>query len=223
MKITLKFFVFIGIIVFLVFSLSRPILAQDMGNSKLNTEIEKIINTGVYRHANWGLLALDIESGKTVYELNAGKMFCPGSTVKLFTVAAALDAFGIDYRFKTPVYQRGKVTPSGELKGDLILVASGDITTGGRRTPDGHIAYTDFDHTDANALDGAVLTDPDPLAGLDNLAIQVAQKGIKKISGDIIIDDRLFDITSPGVPGCEFKMTPIMINDNLIDFVIAPN
>jgi len=222
MKITLKLFVSIGIITLLVFSLSHFILAQALDAPKLNPEIEKIINADAYKHANWGLLVLDLESGKTVYELNADKMFCPGSTVKLFTVAAAMDTFGIDYRFKTPVYQRGKITPSGELKGDLILVASGDITTGGRTTPEGHIAYTEFDHTDANALDGAVLTTPNPLAGLDKLAKQVAQKGIKKISGDIIIDDRLFDITSPGVPGCDFKMTPIMINDNLIDFIIIP-
>jgi len=221
MKIMLKSLVFIGIIALLVFSLSDLILAQGLDAPKFNPEIEKIISAGAYSHANWGLLVLDLESTKTVYELNAGKMFCPGSTVKLFTVAAALDTFGIDYRFKTPVYRCGEITSSGELKGDLILVANGDITMGGRAMPDGHIAYTEFDHTDANALDGAVLTDPDPLAGLDKLARQVAQKGIKKISGDIVIDDRLFDMTSPGIPGCDFKMTPIMINDNLIDFVIT--
>ena len=71
-------------------------------------------------------------------------------------------------------------------------MAKGDLTMGGRDNGDDTIAVTDFDHNDANNLGSAILTKPDPLAGLDKLAARVAAYGIRKVSGDVIIDDRLF-------------------------------
>jgi hypothetical protein len=44
---------------------------------------------------------------------------------------------------------------------------------GGRDNGDDTVAVTDFDHVDANNLGSAILTKPDPLAGLDKLAAQV--------------------------------------------------
>ena len=50
-----------------------------------------------------------------------------------------------------------------------------------------------FDHDDANALPGiATLTPEDPLAGLDDLAAQIAASGIRRVAGDVVIDDRLW-------------------------------
>ena len=68
---------------------------------------------------------------------------------------------------------------------------------GGRTTPDGKIAYTDIDHSYANSIGNAILTTPDPLSGLDQLAQQVSTAGIKSVSGEVIIDDRLFDKINP--------------------------
>ncbi|VVB63763.1 D-Ala-D-Ala carboxypeptidase 3 (S13) family protein [uncultured archaeon] len=99
-------------------------------------------------------------------------MFVPASTTKLFTEASALDTLGADYRFQTPVYAKGDVDSSGHLKGDLILVASGDLTMGGRTTTDGKIAYSNGDHTYANYGFETILTPTDPLAGLKELARQ---------------------------------------------------
>src|SRR5205085_3836603 len=65
------------------------------------------------------------------------------------------------------------------------------------------------------------LTAPDPLAGLNELARQVAQAGIKRIQGDVLIDDRLFDKES-GTGSGPRRLTPILVNDNLIDFTITP-
>ncbi len=139
---------------------------------------------------------------------------------KLFSVGLALNALGIDHRFETPVYRMGEVAPDGTLQGDLVLVASGDLTLGGRTTADGKVAFTNFDHTEANSLGSAILTKPDPLAGLDLLAGQVAASGIKAVAGDVIVDDRLFDQFR--VPNGNVLITPIIVNDNLIDVTILP-
>ncbi len=86
---------------------------------------------------------------------------------KLFSVGLALNALGADHRFITPVYRIGDLTPDGVLKGDLVLVASADLTLGGRNLPDGTLAFTNFDHTESNSLGSSILTDTDPLAGLN--------------------------------------------------------
>lgn len=187
-----------------------------------SASLQKFLDRPQYRHAWWGLLVEDLDTEKSIYSLHPENMFIPGSTAKLYTVAAAMDSLGKDYRFTTPIYARGEVESSGTLHGDLILVASGDLTMGGRTTHDGRIAYTDLDHGDANALGNATLTEQDPLAGLDDLAGQVAASGIRSVSGDVIIDDRLFEKTVPPDPSADYIITPIIINDNLIDLSIRP-
>ena len=150
---------------------------------------------------------------------NGGERFLAASTTKLFPGAAALAAYGADYRFETPVYRTGAVGADGTLAGDLILVASGDPTMGGRTTPDGHIAFTPIDHIYANVFPTlATLTPEDPLAGLDDLARQVAAAGIRRVDGDVIIDARLF----PAMEKDDYILTPIWINDNLIDLSVTP-
>jgi D-alanyl-D-alanine carboxypeptidase len=49
----------------------------------------------------------------------------------------ALNALGPDHRFRTPVYRQGSIDPQGVLEGNLILVAAGDLTLGGRQTSNG--------------------------------------------------------------------------------------
>jgi D-alanyl-D-alanine carboxypeptidase/D-alanyl-D-alanine-endopeptidase (penicillin-binding protein 4) len=167
------------------------------------------------------LLAVDLKTGDVKYELNSSKLFAPASTTKCFSVACALDAFGADHRFETPIVRRGEVNDKGELTGDLILIASGDLTLGGRTTETGEIAFTNGDHTYASGGTESELTPQDPLAGLNDLAAQVAKAGIKRVRGDVLIDDRLFDKAegSGSGPG---RLTPICVNDNLIDFTITP-
>jgi D-alanyl-D-alanine carboxypeptidase len=64
--------------------------------------------------------------------------------------------------FNTVVYLQGAVSDTGTLQGDLILVASGDLTMGGRTRPDGSIAFTDFDHNEANPSVTPCSRDPTP-------------------------------------------------------------
>src|SRR5918995_462525 len=71
-----------------------------------------------YRNARWGLYVADRATGAPLYDLNAGVLILPASTTKLFSTAAALDAYGADFRFETPVYRRGTVDAQGTLQGD---------------------------------------------------------------------------------------------------------
>ncbi len=183
-------------------------------------EVSQIIDAPEYKHAHWGLLVVDRKTGEVLFAHNPDKLFAPASTTKLFSTAAALEAFGANHRFRTPVYARGPIE-NGVLKGDLILVASGDLTFGGRTDSQGRVAFANTDHTYAGFSAKAELTEPDPLAGLEELARQVTEVEIKRIEGDVIIDDRLFD-QAAGTGSGPGRLTPIIVNDNLIDFEITP-
>ena len=149
-------------------------------------------------------------------------MVAPASVTKLYTCASSLIAYGSDFRFETPVYRRGDVNNSGFLRGDLILVASGDLTMGGRTLADGTMAFTNGDHTYANSrLTQSELTKTNPLAGLESLAKQIAEAGIKEVQGDVLIDDRLFNKTRGSGSGPD-SVSPILINDNVIDVTVTP-
>jgi D-alanyl-D-alanine carboxypeptidase/D-alanyl-D-alanine-endopeptidase (penicillin-binding protein 4) len=188
------------------------------GQSAVDCDFSTITGTPIYAHASWGILVVDPQTDEVLYERNADEMFVPASTTKLFTSAAVLESLGPDYRFITPVYAIGTVDRTGILEGDLVLVASGDPDMGGRMLPDGSIEFTNVDHGDANALGGAILTATDPLAGLDSLALQVRATGITEVS-DVVIDDRLFETTDLGKG---FVVSPIIVNDNLVDVIITP-
>ena len=138
----------------------------------------------------------------------------------MFSTATALDALGADHRFRTPIYYRGTLS-DGVLAGDLILVASGDPCLGGRTNDQGEIAFEDSDHTYANWMPDSTLTPQDPLAGINDLARQIAALGIKRVRGDVLIDDRLFE-QSEGSGSGPSRVTPIMVNDNVLDFTFEP-
>lgn len=202
-----------------------PLTAADSSmNGSLHARLDEIMSSPAYGHSLWGILVIDLDSNQTLLAINPDKMFVPASTAKLFTVAAAMDVLGASYRFETPVYARGKIDSQGHLKGDLILVASGDLTMGGRTTVDGKIAYTRGDHTYANYGGLTELTQTDPMAGLKDLARQISALGIKEIDGDVIVDDRLFKTYQPPVQATldQYLVSPIMINDNLIDLEVVP-
>jgi D-alanyl-D-alanine carboxypeptidase len=149
------------------------------------------------------------------------RMFDPGSTMKTFAVSAALENYGSDYVFRTPVYRAG--TQSGDtLNGNLVLVGSGDFSFGLRNQPDGSLYYEnlpDLDHSYAYVgLPGAIEPPGDPLSALNELAASVKAAGITRINGDVVIDDRLF--TPHKYP--DGLVSPIWVNENLIDIEVTP-
>jgi D-alanyl-D-alanine carboxypeptidase/D-alanyl-D-alanine-endopeptidase (penicillin-binding protein 4) len=186
--------------------------------SSLPPALREIMAKPIYQFAGWQIYVTDLRTGEPVYDFHGSDLVVPGSVTKLFIGAATLAAYGADYRFQTPVYRTGAVDSQGQLAGDLILVASGDLTMGGRDTPDGHIDYESYDHTYANTTDMATLTPEDPLQGLNDLASQVARSGIRHVSGNVIVDARLWALMKKD----DYVLSPIMINDNVIDLTITP-
>ncbi|MEX0713152.1 MAG: D-alanyl-D-alanine carboxypeptidase, partial [Pirellulales bacterium] len=203
----------------LVVALAAPTVTRAQATAA--DQIDALVDGPDYKHAHWGILVTELETGQVLYERNPDKLFAPASVTKLYSVAAALAELGPDHRFETPIYAQGAVDEAGNLDGSLVLVASGDLSLGGRTAADGRIAFKNSDHTYAGFGDSSELTGPDPLAGLNELARQVAAAGIKRVRGEVLVDDRLFE-TAQGTGSGPSRLTPIMVNDNLIDLVITP-
>lgn len=187
----------------------------------LERRVTAILQTPGYQDGHWGLFVVDARSGLAVYEQNSNQLFAPASVTKLFSVAAALVELGADYRFETPIVRRGKVDGQGTLHGDLVLIAQGDLGMGGRAGADGTLQFKDDDHTYAGGNPRGGIVAADPLAGLDHLAREVRAAGIKAVTGEVIIDDRLFDYSESTGSG-PHRVSPILINDNVVDVLVEP-
>jgi D-alanyl-D-alanine carboxypeptidase/D-alanyl-D-alanine-endopeptidase (penicillin-binding protein 4) len=110
----------------------------------------------------------ELETGQTVFEKNPQQPETIASVTKLFSTAAALHFLGPDYKFKTTFWRRGDVH-DGTLVGSLLVVGGGDPNISGR-------FYSD----DYNAV-------------FDKWAQGLAQAGILRVSGDLILDTSFFD------------------------------
>ena len=195
-------------------------LAAHAADTEIPPDIEAVTEAPLYKGATWGIRAVPLDSDVPLIATGPDSLFFTGSVRKLFSVGLALDALGVDHRFRTPVHRSGDVLAEGVLDGDLVIVASGDLTLGGRDLPDGSVAFTSFDHTESNSLGSSILTAPDPLGGLRAMAAEVAASGITRVAGDVVVDDRLFEHFR--VPNGNVLITPVIVNDNLVDVTILP-
>jgi D-alanyl-D-alanine carboxypeptidase/D-alanyl-D-alanine-endopeptidase (penicillin-binding protein 4) len=189
-------------------------------SKELAQQIQKIMERPEFKHALFGIEFYSLDKGKVIYSINADKLFTPGSTTKLLTEGTALSLLGADYRFHTRVYRTGRIDADGVLDGDLILVASGDPNLSGRLRDDGTLAFENEDHSyDGDPNTRAV--PGDPLLVIRRLAQQIADKGIKKIRGNVIVDATMFREGAREL-GTGVVMSPIVVNDNIIDVVVSP-
>jgi D-alanyl-D-alanine carboxypeptidase/D-alanyl-D-alanine-endopeptidase (penicillin-binding protein 4) len=139
-------------------------------------QIKTILNQPELVRAHWGIDVVDFQSGKTLYALNEDQLFLPASNAKLFTTAAALSLAGPEYSFHTTVESAGQVDAEGRLQGDLVIVGRGDPNISGRVLPYALKAERVAPHTQV----------------LEDLARQVANRGVKVVEGDIIGDDTFY-------------------------------
>jgi D-alanyl-D-alanine carboxypeptidase/D-alanyl-D-alanine-endopeptidase (penicillin-binding protein 4) len=189
-------------------------------SKELSQRIQTIMDRPEFKHALFGIEFYSLDKSKVVYSINADKLFTPGSTTKLLTEGTALSLLGADYRFHTRVYRTGRIDEEGALDGDLILVASGDPNLSGRIRDDATLAFENEDHSyDGDPNTRAV--PGDPLIVIKRLAQQVKDKGIKKIRGNVIVDATMFREGAREL-GTGVVMSPIVINDNIIDIVVTP-
>lgn len=186
----------------------------------LAERLRPILDRPEFRHASWGIEFYSLDDDRPVYALNPHTLLSAASTTKLLTTGTALRLLGADYRFHTKVYRTGAVDANGTLTGDLILVATGDLNLSGRIQPGDTLGYTNEDHSyDANPSTRAV--PGDPLLVIRKLAGQVADRGVTRITGRVLVDVSLFPEGAREL-GTGVVMSPVVVNDNLVDLMIGP-
>ena len=147
-----------------------------------------------------------LETGRVLFEANAGKLLMPASNMKLYTVAAALDRLGPDFRFVTSVYASERPDKSGKLRGDLIVYGRGDPTY-------------------ATRFQGG-----DYYKAFDELAARIVAAGVKRVEGDLVGDESYFTGPPLGI-GWEWddlqgydaaEVTALTVVDNALDLSVKP-
>lgn len=94
-------------------------------------QIERIVADDQLQGALISAVLVDAITGERLEEFQPNALACPASVWKLMTTAAALSKLGPDFKFTTVLAYTGEIE-SGVLKGDLIIIGSGDPTLGSR-------------------------------------------------------------------------------------------
>lgn len=201
-------------------ALAQAAVAPEARAATFHEVVDEVTARPEFAHSTFGIAVLDVSTDEMLYERDADALFTPASTTKLLTEGTAMALLGADHRFRTRIYRTGPVDEEGVLRGDLVLVASGDPNLSNRIRPDGTLAFTDHDHAyggspDTEAVDG------DPLAVVRDLAGQVADAGIRRIAGHVIVDASLFPEGEPE-QGSGVVISPLAINDNVVDVTVGP-
>lgn len=157
------------------------------------------------KSGHWGAMIVSLTRGDTLFKQNPDVMVQPASTMKMYTSAVALDRFGPDYAFRTPVFRDAAVGADGTLAGNLYLHGVGDPSLSTR-----------FWH------------DETPM---DALAKEIAATGIKHVRGDIVGDASAFDDklvpdgwkTSYLGAAYAARVSALSLNENLVWVVVKPN
>ena len=144
--------------------------------ARFAARVEGLLGAAPVDKGEWGLLAVDAETGATLYEKNANDYFLPASNMKLLTTALALDTLGPEYRFRTTVETNGSLAPDGKLSGDLILVGRGDPNLSNRKFP----------YETKEEFEGP------PEKALAELVDALVARGVKELTGDVAGDDSYF-------------------------------
>ena len=186
----------------------------------LQSHVDRIVHARAFAGASFGIAVYDLDRRRMTYAKDADKFFLAASTTKLLTEGASLAFLGPNYRFHTTIYRNGYVDADGTLHGDAILRASGDPNLSGRLQSDGTLAFENEDHSyDGSAATKAV--PGDPLAVLNEFAQQIYARGIRRIDGRVVVDDSLYNANF-AEPGTGAVVSPIVVNDNIIDVVVRP-
>jgi serine-type D-Ala-D-Ala carboxypeptidase/endopeptidase (penicillin-binding protein 4) len=180
----------------------------------LAENIERLIAaSAAARNAFWGIRVVDLASGRTLYEANADHFFLPASNTKLFTTAMALTRLGPDFVFRTRVVAAAAPDAQGTVHGDLRLVGGGDPNLSARAIP-----YRIGPATG------------NPLAPIEELANQVAARGVKRVDGDVVGDDTWY-VWEPYAAGWSIDdprsddgpaISALTVNDNALTLNVRP-
>jgi D-alanyl-D-alanine carboxypeptidase/D-alanyl-D-alanine-endopeptidase (penicillin-binding protein 4) len=147
---------------------NQPVRAQT-SLPELNRQIDALVKqSGVLESSSAGVYIKEVRSGQIVYQKNGDTPLTPSSNMKVMTSAAAFMLLGPDYRYKTYIYGGPLDISRGVMESSLYLVGSGDPT----------------------------FTEPfteNPTEVFEQFAKRLYRIGLRKVKGDLIGDDSVFD------------------------------
>lgn len=152
---------------FLIFSI--PLMA--MGQfpvAKIQQAYQTLVNDEQAKYAITSLCILDAKTGKVVFADKENVGLATASTLKTITSATAFSVLGKDFKYQTTLAYSGKIE-NGILKGNLLIVGSGDPT----------LASWRYEQTKENVI-------------LSAWVKAIKEAGIQKIEGSVIGDDSLW-------------------------------
>ncbi len=169
---------------------------------ELRTQLDAHVNQPRFSGALWGVKIASLATGKTIYENHADRLMSPASNSKLYAAALALDTFGGDYQFGTPVLANGTIGRNGTLHGDLIISGRGDPSWKATNFWDNFTPFI------------AVLTNAD----------------LRRISGDLVMDTTFFQGPPNGGSWCVedledsegAEVSALTLEDNTAQISVKP-
>ncbi len=153
-------------------SISKEVAAPEKllsAKELFDINLNAMMDDPVLRNADWGFVVYDPSTKKVISSYNEKTPFIAASTTKLLTTETAINLLGTNFRWITQLEHSGTIDENGVLNGNLYIVGSGDPTLGTNKA--GASSY------------GSIVSD---------FIYAMNEKGIKKVSGDIIIQTAVF-------------------------------
>ncbi|HKV39488.1 MAG TPA: D-alanyl-D-alanine carboxypeptidase/D-alanyl-D-alanine-endopeptidase [Blastocatellia bacterium] len=181
-----------------------PLKPEDLDSLRL--ELLSVIAEPRFARAAWGVEAVSLDTGKVIFQYDAGKYFTPASNAKLFAAALALDTLGADFRIGTSFYSPSAPDGSGRIRGDVVVYGRGDPAF-------------------AMSNDSTDYYSP-----LEPLAAVLEKAGVRRIDGDLVGDESYFR-GAPFGRGWEWEdfqwyygaeASALSLNGNAIELRIEP-
>jgi serine-type D-Ala-D-Ala carboxypeptidase/endopeptidase (penicillin-binding protein 4) len=182
-------------------------------SSSLAQQIESILRASPAGRGFWGIEVVRLPDGEILYVRNPQHLFQPASNMKMFTTSAALNTLGPDFIFRTTVESSAAPDSEGRVP-DLVLVGRGDPNLGSRVVP---YQYKSKPRLPAD-LD------------FEELADQVAAKGVREVTGSLYADDTYYVHEPYGTDWAVDDLywdygapiTALAFNDNSLKLTIRP-
>lgn len=167
---------------------ARAYVPEKTPKRALEAQIRRTMALPPARPATAGILVL--RGGRPAISINADASFRPASLLKLATTTAAVLRFGAEHRFATRLIG---ARPSGGTTGTVYLVGGGDPTFASAAYRKEHFIPKPDD-----PIPVPVFASGSPT--VENFAVVIQRTGLRRIAGDLIVDDTLFDArrTQPG-------------------------
>lgn len=169
----------------------------------LRADLAGIFGAPAFARMQWGVLIQSLGSDEVLYSEQPSKLMMPASNMKIVTLSAAAERLGWDFTYETKLVSAAPVE-DGVLRGDLIVVGSGDPTINAR----GGSATRVF----------------------ESWADQLRAAGITRIDGRIVADARAFDTEVLGAGwawdylgyGYAAGVSALQFNEDVADVAVLP-